>query len=438
MTGTTAVPSNGLTKSIQAASGFESYFDALSTMLMKVGQSAPRYDKYAVLYPTSASLRQELCNYFSVVVSFCKSAVLFVRKPVISQALHALRKPFNDEFGKLQDDLLRIADAVRDEVSLAAKQQQNHDSVEAARERKENSLFRRTGNLFQREAVHELEESKKWRDFRLRSRFLSSCSTYNHETALNRARRKGTSRWILEASEYKRWKSLHSSSVLLCSGIVGSGKTVLSSSVIEELVITKATNSIVGYFFCSHDDHESLQARAIMGSLARQFLSGLPARVFNSIDRVLDGITLNMEQLMTHTLRLLPADKQYIAVLDGLDECNPQEASRVLETLQILLDSSHSFKLFWTGRSDFIARVSHQLKSDFYVTITQSNNRLDISDFINRALDEALESGRLQLHDPFLIIKIHDALETKAHEMCVETSISLILWLTKSTSGFFG
>ena len=396
-------------------------------MLMKVGQSAPRYDKYAILYPTSASLRQELCIYFSVVVSFCKSAVLFVRKPIISQALDALRKPFSDEFGKLQDDLLRIADAVRDEVSFAAKQQQNLDSIEAARERKESLLFRRTANLFQRDAVHELEESKKWRELRLRSRFLSSCSTYNHETALNRARRKGTSRWILEASEYKKWKSIHTSSVLVCSGIVGSGKTVLSSSVIEELVITKATNSIVGYFFCRHDDHESLQARAIMGSLARQFLSALPARVFNGIDRDLDGITLDMEQIMTHALRLLPADKQYIAVLDGLDECDPQEASRVLETLQTLLDSSHSFKLFWTGRSDFIARVSQQLKSNFHVTITQSNNRIDISDFIDRALDEALESGRLQLHDPLVIIKIHDALETKAHEMCVETLIFLIL-----------
>lgn len=396
-------------------------------MLMKVGQSAPRYEKYELLYPTSASLRQELCNYFSVVISFCKSAVLFVRKPVMSQALNALRKPFNDEFGKLQKDLIRIADAVRDEVSIAAKQQQNLNSIEGECERKENSLFRRTGAIFQRETVHELEEIKKWRDFRLRSRFLSSCSTYNHETALNQARRKGASRWILETSEYKRWKSSHFSSVLLCSGIVGSGKTVLSSSVIEELVVTKATNSMVGYFFCSHDDHESLQARAIIGSLARQLLSGLPASVFNNIDRDFDGITFDMEQIMTHTLRLLPADKQYITVLDGLDECDPQEASRVLETLQILLDSSHSFKLFWTGRSDFIARVSHQLKSDFRITITQSNSGSDISDFIDRALDEALESGRLQLHDPLVIIKIQDALETKAHEMCVEILSLLIL-----------
>ena len=386
-------------------------------MLMKVGQSAPRYDKYAVLYPTSVSLRQELCNYFSVVVSFCKSAVLFVRKPVISQALNALRKPFNDEFGKLQDDLLRIADAVRDEVSLAAKQQQNLDSIEAARERKENSLFRRTGNLFQREAVHELEENKKWRDFRLKTRFLSSCSTYNHATALNRARRKGASRWILEAGEYKKWKSSNSSSVLLCSGIVGSGKTVLSSSVIEELVVTKATDSTIGYFFCSHDDHESLQARAIMGSLARQFLRALPPSAFHDIDRDHDGITLDIEQIVTYTLRLLPSNMQYVAVLDGLDECNHQETSRVLETLRILLGSSHSFKVFWTGRSDFTTRVSHQLKSDFHVTITQSSSRIDISDFIDRALDEALESGRLQLHDPLVIIKIHDTLETKAREM---------------------
>lgn len=125
-------------------------------MLMKLGQSAPRYEKYAVLYPASASLRQEFCNYFSVVINLCKGAVLFVRKPVILQALNALRKPFDDEFGKFQKDLVRFGDAVREEVSLAAKQQQSLDSVEGARERKKNSLFRRTGTLFQQEATRPL------------------------------------------------------------------------------------------------------------------------------------------------------------------------------------------------------------------------------------------------------------------------------------------
>ena len=230
---------------------------------MSVGQSAPRFEKYALLYPESASLRQDLCNYFSVVIDLCKSAILFIRKPFVSQALSVLRKSFDDEFDRFRKDLVRLGDAVKDKVSLTAKQQQSLDSMESARERKENSLFRRSGALFQQETAYQLEKNEKWGLFRLKSRFLDTCSTYNHETALNQARRKGKSSWLFDADDYNAWKLSDTSSVLLCSGIVGSGKTVLCSSVVEELLVSKSRDVSVGFFFCKYDDLESLKTREI-------------------------------------------------------------------------------------------------------------------------------------------------------------------------------
>ena len=385
---------------------------------MNVGLSAPRYERYALLYPASASLRQELCNYFSVVIDLCKSSILFVRRPFISQALRIPRKPFEDEFGKLQKDLIKFGDAVKDEASLTAKQQQSLDSIEAARERKENSRFRRNGAMFQRETARQLEVNKRWRESKFKSRFLDLCSTYNHETALNQARRKGKSSWAFETDDYKEWKSSDSSSVLLCSGIVGAGKTVLCSSVVEELLVTKEADVSIGYFFCRGDDIESLKAREITGSLARQFLSCVPVDSFNKIERDFGGIALDIDQIVSHLGRILPPKIQYMVVLDGLDECESDELYRLFDTLQSLLRSpNHVFKLFWTGRSDFIAKVSHRLHSDFHVAISPSKNGPEISSFIELALDEALENGKLQIRDPQIIVKIQDALETGAREM---------------------
>lgn len=119
-----------------------------------------------------------------MVVNLCTKIVLFVRKPAIKQIANALRNPFNDEFGKLQKELARLGTAVNEEVSLASRQQQNIDSVEGATERKESSLFRATGAVFRRETTAELAQAKKWRESRLKSRFLSSCSTYNYETRI--------------------------------------------------------------------------------------------------------------------------------------------------------------------------------------------------------------------------------------------------------------
>ena len=400
-------------------------------MLMNVGQSAPRYEIYAVLYPSSASLRQKLCNYFSVVISLCKSAILFVQKPFFSQTLDALRKPFDDEFGNFQKDLVRFGDAVREEVSLAAKQQQSLDSMEASREQKENSLFRRTGALFQQEAAHQLAESKKRRENKFRSRILNSCSTYNHETVFNQARRKGASNWLFETNEYREWKSSSSSSVLLCSGIVGAGKTVLSSSVVEELVVNKGADTSVGYFFCSYDDFVSLKAQAITGSLARQFLGGVPAKDFNKLDPDVGGMSFNIQQLVSHMLGLLAPNKQYMIILDGLDECELHQAHLLFQALQSLLTSSTQvFKLFWTGRSDFVEKASHQLHSHFHVRISQSHSGSEISRFIEFALDEALEDGRLQLRDPRIIVQIQDALEREACEMLVVFTTLLVSFVT--------
>ena len=366
-------------------------------MLMNVGRSAPRYEKYALLYPASVDLRKELCNYFSVVIDICKTVVLSVRKPFISQALDALRKSFREEFGEFERQSDNIGSAVKDEVSMASKKQQNFDSIEATHERGKMSLFRSAGAKFQRETTYQLEQYKKWRESAVKARFLDSCSTYNHESALNQARRKGRSTWLFEDDSYKEWRSSTSSSVILCSGIVGAGKTVLSSSVVEDIIITRAADVSVSYFFYRHDDLESLKARTIIGTLARQLLKGISAELFGIKPyEEVGSMDLDVEQIVSYLLGLLLPGKQYIVVLDGLDECEPKEIDHLLETLRNVLTSpTHIFKIFWTGRSNFVARHIKLFPSNFHVSFSQSKNGPEISRFIESALDEALENGRL-------------------------------------------
>lgn len=387
---------------------------------MNVGLTSPRFERYALLYPASTSLQKELCNYYCVVINLCTRVVLFVMKSVVKQIASALRKPFDDEFGTFQRDLTRLGTAVKEEISLAAKQQQNLDSIEGARERKETSLFRATGTVFRRETAIELGQAKKWREGRVKSRFLNSCSTYNFETTLNQARKKGASAWIFKYEEYQQWKSRCFPSTLLCSGIVGSGKTVLCANVVEDLILNRPLDSSLGYFFCRSDEAASLRAREVVGSLARQLLEDVPTDTFkfDQINPSIGDVTLNTDQVLSNMLLLLPQHKHYIMVLDGLDECEYEEVRVLIESVQSLLKSSkHVFKLFWTGRPDFVSRVSEQFRSDFQIHISRSNNGPEISRFIELALEDSLESGRLKLRDPKIVLKIQDALEAGACEM---------------------
>ena len=390
---------------------------------MNIGLSSPRHEEYALLYPTSISLQKELCSYYSVVINLCTRVVLFVRKPFIKQITSALRKPFDDEFGTFQKELISLGKAVKEEVSLASKQLQSIDSVEGARERKENSLFRTAAVVFRRETAHELEQARKWREDRAKSRYLNSCSRYNFETTLTQARKKGATTWMFKTSEYQEWISKDSSSTLLCSGIVGAGKTVLCANVVENILLDKSPDSSLGYFFCRSDDAASLKGREVIGSLARQLLQDVPSEEFRSVqvEPSLEEISPDTEHILSNLLLLLPQYKNYIMVLDGLDECEYEEVSIFVESIQSLLKSSkHTFKVFWTGRSDFASRLLEQFRSDFHIHISPSSNGPEISRYIEHALEDALESNRLKLRDPNIVLKIQDALEAGAHEMYVD------------------
>ena len=402
---------------------------------MNIGLNSPRIEKYALLYPSSPSLQKELCNYYSVVVNLCTRMVVFVRKPIARQIASALRKSFEDEFGSFQRDLGRLGTAVKEEASIAAKQQQNLDSQEGARERKESALYRATGTRFRRETASELAKLRKMREGILKSRFLTSCSKYNAETSLNQARRKGASKWILQSKDYQQWKDAHSSSTFLCSGIVGSGKTVLCASVIEDLTIDKPVDSDLAYFFCRYDETVSLKAREVIGSVARQFFQNLSVGALRLKDKEPNAgvAVLDIQQIVDAMLLLLPSARRYIMVLDGLDECEQEEVSALIHSLRSLVTSSGGiFKIFWSGRTDFVSRFSQQLRPDFQVQITSLSNGPEISTFIEVALVDALESGKLKLRCPEIIIQIQEALEAGAQEMLVNNRL-LKLYYSKLT-----
>lgn len=385
---------------------------------MNVGLSSPRFEKYALLYASSESLRKELCNYYSVVINLSTKAVLFVQKPLVKQIPISLRKPFQDEFGTLQKDLIRLATTVNEEVSLAARLQQNSDSVENAKERKESALFRASGRVFRKQTADELVKARKWRESRIKSRFLNSCSRYNFETALNQARKKGSSTWIFGTDEFKKWLSQTSSSSLLCSGIVGAGKSVVCANVIERLTLEKTSTSSIVYFFCRHDDIESLKAREIIGSLARQLFNDVSASVFQEMDPSVGDIPFNQDQIVAQILHYLPRDKKYVIVLDGSDECDFAEAASLVESLQRLLKcDTHTFLLFWTCRSSTKSELSNKFHSETQIRISPSNNGNEISQYIDQALKDAVESDRLRPGDPRIIPKIQDALKREAKEM---------------------
>jgi ankyrin repeat domain-containing protein 50 len=382
---------------LQITSSFASYFDNLSALFMRIGQSCPRYREYGLLYPKHVRLQHGLCDYFCTIINLCKKAVLFIRKPFVAQLSSAILNPFRTDFGPLETKLSAYADTIREEASLASQQELSVETREA-------SSFR---SFFSGKTAHELQQAKMLRSQGNKFRFLDACATYNHQMAWKRARKAGTSRWLTDTPEYKQWAHASSSDVFWCIGKLGSGKTVCAASLVEQTIVVYP-NALVAYFFCAHDDAESLKARVIVGSITRQLLNSTGADAFDSLHQD-DFGAYTEEEIVAILLHLLSScTQQCFVFVDGLDECDERELNLLLGALKTLLQSTNAFHVFCSSRPDIYLKHQAALRAGYKVSLPEENP--DIGEYIDAALEDRLEAGILTLGDPSIILAVRNAL----------------------------
>ena len=373
---------------------------------MRIGRTCPRYQDLGLLYPASTRLQSALCEYFVTTVHLCKQAVLFLKKQFWSQLLSSISKPFESEFGGFHQDLENLASDIRDEVSLASNQVQQKEAAEM-------SKFRVLGKKFADTSAQDLEEARKKKRKKAELLFLNACSVYNHENNWKQARKHGNTNWICHEEEYKQWKQETKSSTLWCTGILGSGKTVLSANVVEDLKIT--TSAVVAYFFCKHDDVESLQTRTIFGSIARQIFDCTKPDIADAVEEIRSGV-IDTDQVLHYIQTLLPSNShEYFFIIDGLDECEETEIRIVLQCLKQLVTSTQVFRVYCSSRPDVFHWTSPLLNPQWNVFMSQKIS--EMVEYIESSLEQRLESGSFFVGNPAIILTIRDALLEKAHGM---------------------
>ena len=255
---------------------------------------------------------------------------------------------------------------------------------------------------------------KKRKCEKVKARLLNACSTYNYQTAWKQARKKGSTKWIFEKNEYKAWQSEQNhSSALWCTGILGSGKTVLCASIVDDIILAYPT-AVVGYFFCRYDEAESLKARTILGSIARQLLVGVKLDLSDT-PNLADLEFLDRSQILDLADKLLPSDQQYFVLVDGVDECDEEESVFLLQDLKRLLPYKRSLHLYCSSRPDTLQRVLVHFQPLHKLSMPDGNH--EIAEYIEAELETRLESERLCLGESGIILIIRDALVKGAQGM---------------------
>ncbi|KAK4693266.1 hypothetical protein P7C71_g4101, partial [Lecanoromycetidae sp. Uapishka_2] len=131
-------------------------------------------------------------------------------------------------------------------------------------------------------------------------------------------RAENTGEWFLKDPIFKEW-SEGSSGMLWCPGIPGSGKTVLSSLVVDSLKEASGAKSATIGIYCTYKKRRSTVD--LIGSLVVQLAEGLPELPARLREKLYETRPMDLPTLTTFTVDLLRTYSTVNIVVDALDEC---------------------------------------------------------------------------------------------------------------------
>ncbi|KAL5344963.1 hypothetical protein ACLOAV_009916 [Pseudogymnoascus australis] len=174
----------------------------------------------------------------------------------------------------------------------------------------------------------------------------------NYRKAI-KLRQSDTGLWLLESEVYSKWKR-NASSFIWLYGIPGCGKTILSSTVTQDILLHCANDpgKVVAYFYFDFTDVDKqkseLMVRSLISQLSEQCITmplGLEA-LYSASDK--GNRQPYLDALMNVLQQMLQEFPQSYLILDALDECADrpellsileQMARWQLEKLRVLVTS---------------------------------------------------------------------------------------------------
>lgn len=217
---------------------------------------------------------------------------------------------------------------------------------------------------------------------------------------------------VQDQRQFRRWLIDAGPSVLWCSGNIGTGKTIVTSSVVAHLNLVRRASEEVA----------SLSARNIIGSIARQMLEFYVECA--STDELESLYTqsryLEVQSVVSFLSPRLSPNATYFVILDGLDECETKDVESVMRTIKALLNQSGrkgDLKIFIASRPSIEHTISKCLHPTHHMSLTTNETNLDIGKYVEATLDSKLQNEELKLGNPALILEIQNVLVEGARGM---------------------
>ncbi|KAH9175534.1 hypothetical protein EDB89DRAFT_319654 [Lactarius sanguifluus] len=269
----------------------------------------------------------------------------------------------------------------------------------------------------------------KWNQLRerLRSWITPPDPSTNHNIACE-IHHGGTAEWFYRGSTFAEWKS--TGSLLWIYGKPGSGKSILCSTIIQDIAsLREAGSALMVYFYFDFRDLDKQHRRNLLPSLLIQLsaqsrpccdiLSHLHSAHDNGEKKPSDSVMIHCLKAM---LTILNPQPVYI-ILDALDECPnwpgiPSPREQVLALVKDLVDLHlPHLHICVTSRPEFDIRATLTPLAHYRVSLhDESGQKKDIVDYLNSVVysDSETMMKRWREDDKKMVV---EALSEKADGM---------------------
>ncbi|KFY47728.1 hypothetical protein V496_10483 [Pseudogymnoascus sp. VKM F-4515 (FW-2607)] len=259
------------------------------------------------------------------------------------------------------------------------------------------------------------------------SDFMSRCQT-------------GTGQWLLESDEFKTWID-NTGQILYCPGIPGSGKTMLTSIVIDHLSKSAQDENVgIAYIYCNYQNQLEQTPVNMFASILKQLVQTRPS-ISNDVKNLYEGQRRrkNSRPMLNEILAVLHSEisryAQVYILVDGLDEyANHGTRKQLLDSIWELY-ATGVVNLMVTSR--FIPKIQQEFQSALQLEIRASDE--DVQKYLvgqmhllpacvtrNLLLQEKVISDIIDTIDGmFLLAQLHlDSLTDKVTPKAVKTALS--------------
>ncbi|TGZ77095.1 hypothetical protein EX30DRAFT_344379 [Ascodesmis nigricans] len=397
---------------VKAAAGTD-FMLKLSSHIASIADNLSRLVLYGRILSTSRAFQHAAALTYVLTFEFCSAArAVFMPEETEKdkcRGLEARWAEFEDRFPDMVDGMRLALEMIeRDEIE---EKQERDDSVGPLRG--EDNRSDRSGGECDRSDEGADTEREHVLDWLLKN---TGHPAMHHQAAV-KLHYPGTGEWLLQSTEYVEWlRTQHG--ILWLHGIPGSGKTVLCSTVIEDITQKLGPNgSGVAYFYC-------LTGATLLG--AAQILRNIIAQLCSQSEQFFTEVRAFYRRLEPQSLSVADAINilqtnawhftKIAIIVDALDE-SPDIEETILALVQLIDRQSGNISLFLTSRHDADIQQLMSKHAQFEAPMSKTGVQKDINAYVSAQLQTRVADHQLKLRDPTLSETIRQALVDGADGM---------------------